>query len=76
MGRVAPLVARKGRLSITLRHGPVPPGRCMFEVSGAEATAQAEAQGLTLRLNRREESIGQSNRAHGVVWTGLLFERV
>jgi SAM-dependent methyltransferase len=46
MVRVAELLAPGGQAVITLRHGPVPAGRRMFDVHPAETLAQAEEQGL------------------------------
>jgi hypothetical protein len=50
MPRVASLLSSGGTMSLTLRHGPVPPGRRMFEVSGDETTRLAQAEGLRLVL--------------------------
>ena len=36
MGRVAGLLRPGGLMTLLLRHGPVPQGRRMFEVSAAE----------------------------------------
>ncbi len=46
MATVAALLAPGGVMSLTLRHGPVPAGRRMFEVSAGETRALAEALGL------------------------------
>ncbi|HEY8614601.1 class I SAM-dependent methyltransferase [Phenylobacterium sp.] len=75
MRATAPLLGPAGQLSISLRHGPVPEGRRMFEVTGAETRALAAEHGLNCRLEVDQESIQPSNRNAGVTWTYLLFER-
>lgn len=72
MPNVAALVKNGGILGMTLRHGPVPPGRRMFEVSGAETIALAATLGLRCTLSRDTES---SLRQPGVSWTRLAFAK-
>jgi SAM-dependent methyltransferase len=50
MATLAGLVAPGGQIIMTLRHGPVPRGRRMFEVSGAETAALATQAGLQVNL--------------------------
>jgi SAM-dependent methyltransferase len=50
MATLARLVAPGGQIIMTLRHGPVPRGRRMFEVSGAETAALAKQAGLHVNL--------------------------
>ena len=57
---------------MTLRHGPVPPGRRMFEVSAEETIGLAAPLGLSCVLNRPAES---SLRQPGVSWTRLAFRK-
>lgn len=71
MPRVAALLAPGGRLILSLRHGPTPPGRRMFEVTGAETTALAKAEGLTPLVHATRRSIQAANRLAGVTWTIL-----
>ena len=70
MPNVAALVRNGGVMTMTLRHGPVPPGRRMFEVSAEETIALAEPLGLRCVLNRPAEP---SLRQPGVSWTRLAF---
>jgi SAM-dependent methyltransferase len=72
---VAALVRDGGVMIMSLRHGPVPQGRRMFEVSAQETVALAEAQGLQPLLNLRTDSIQEANRRAGVTWTRLAFRR-
>lgn len=75
MPRVASLLAPGGVMVVSLRHGPVPEGRRMFQVSGEETMELARQQGLRPVLNVQTESIQASNRVAGVTWTRLAFRR-
>ncbi|MGJ4947610.1 class I SAM-dependent methyltransferase [Bradyrhizobium sp. HKCCYLS20291] len=72
---IAARVAPGGMLIITLRHGPVPPGRRMFETDAETIIAPARQLGLSPVLNRDGDSIGAENRAAGVTWTTLAFTK-
>ena len=72
IGNVAALVGGGGVMIMTLRHGPVPPGRRMFEVSAEETISLAAPLGLRCVLNRPAES---SLRQPGVSWTRLAFRK-
>ena len=71
MPKVASLVRPGGVMIMSLRYGPVPPGRRMFAVSADETVGIAAAQGLRLVLRREglPASLGQA----GVTWTRLAF---
>ncbi len=73
MPRVARLLRAGGAAIFSLRHGPVPPGRRMFEVSAEETAelAAAEGLGLALRLDDRADAAGRP----GVRWTRLAFSK-
>ena len=58
---------------MSLRHGPVPPTRRIFEVSAEETMQLAQAQGLHPVLKRRTQSVQNVNRLAGVIWTRLAF---
>jgi protein-L-isoaspartate O-methyltransferase len=73
MPRVASLTRAGGMMIMSLRHGPVPPGRRMFEVSADETIQLAQAQGLDAVLNLRTASVQEVNRRAGVTWTRLAF---
>lgn len=70
---VAGLVASGGVLVLSLRHGPVPPGRRMFAVSADETIALAAAANLRLmvRFDGQNALLGSS----GVSWTRLAFTK-
>ncbi len=70
MARVAPLVKLGGLMALSLRHGPVPAGRRMFDVSAEETCALAGRHGLTVI----HESKGPSQLGGpGVWWDRLAF---
>ena len=73
MPRVARLMRGGGVAVFSLRHGPVPPGRRMFDVSAEETAglAAAAALGLALRLDDRADTLGRP----GVRWIRLAFSK-
>lgn len=73
MPRVAALVRPGGAMALSLRHGPVPAGRRMFDVTAAETIDLAAQHGLTC-LHRSEHRDGLLRRP-GVSWDRLLFVR-
>jgi len=75
MPNVGALVAPGGLLVMTLRHGPVPSGRIMFEVSAEETIGFADRHGLRVSLDVHAASSQAANRDAGVSWTQLAFRR-
>ncbi|QTD55946.1 class I SAM-dependent methyltransferase [Parasphingorhabdus cellanae] len=75
MSAVAPLLSQAARLFISLRHGPVPRGRRMFAVSAEETIELASRHKLVALYNGRSQSILPNNKAAGIWWTKLIFER-
>lgn len=72
MMRVAALLAPNGLVILSLRHGPVPPGRRMFDVSGEETIALAGLHGLVpVFQDLRGDMMGRSN----VRWTILALSK-
>lgn len=73
MPRVAGLVRQGGVMMLSLRHGPVPPGRRMFDVTAAETITLAAAEGLTpvLVLDAQDGLLGRP----GVSWTRLALAK-
>jgi SAM-dependent methyltransferase len=70
--RVASLLRPGGRLVLTLRHGSVPPGRRMFEVSPAEIIGDGADCGLELaHLSHCDDAHGRAD----VTWTNLILDR-
>jgi len=73
MPNLASLVQARGVVIMKIRHGPVPEGRRMFEISPEETIGLARMQGLDPVLNMRTESSQEQNRVAGVTWTNLAF---
>jgi SAM-dependent methyltransferase len=73
MPNIAALIRPGGLAFMTLRHGPVPPGRRMFEVTADETIALARQAGLNAVFNTWAPE-GVQKRA-GVSWTRLAFAR-
>ena len=70
---LASLLRRGGTMIMSLRHGRVPPGRRMFEVSAAETAELVWAHGLAVVLNLVSESADEENRRAGITWTRLAL---
>lgn len=68
---VAALVRAGGSLMISLRHGPVPEGRRMFEVGADETIALARSAGLSV-VSAEDFP---PPYAEGVTWSRLWFRR-
>jgi SAM-dependent methyltransferase len=70
MARVAPLVRPGGLMALSLRHGPVPAGRRMFEVSAQETCDLAKRHGLaTIHESKGPALLG----GPAVWWDRLAF---
>jgi SAM-dependent methyltransferase len=68
MARIAGLLQPGALVTLLLRHGPVPAGRRMFEVSSAETCALAGCHGLeTIHDSERPALLGGS-----AVWWSIL----
>lgn len=73
--RLAELLKPGGRLVLLVRDGPVPAGRCMFEVPVEETLAIAAKAGLMRLHHVRRDSAGETNRRAGVSWMNYVFEK-
>jgi SAM-dependent methyltransferase len=73
MPNVAALVRPGGVLILSLRYGPVPPGRRMFEVSVEETVELAATQGLRVVMNEAAPTL--IKRAMPVTWKRLAFRK-
>ena len=76
MPRLATMIVPGGRLVMSLRHGPGAEGRRVFPVSSDETIDGARAGGLRLIRRYDADSVQASNRAIGVSWTWLAFEKI
>jgi 2-polyprenyl-3-methyl-5-hydroxy-6-metoxy-1,4-benzoquinol methylase len=75
MPNIAELVTPGGTIIMTVRHGPVPAGRRMFEIPAEEIIGLAQMHGLRLVLNLTMESTQAQNRSLGITWTHLAFAK-
>jgi SAM-dependent methyltransferase len=72
MRRVADLLLPGGMAALALRHGPVPAGRRMFEVSADETCMLAAENGLeTVHRSERGDTQGRDD----VHWSVVVFRR-
>jgi len=70
MDTLATLLSPGGLLSMSLRHGPVPEGRRMFDVSAGEVSALAASHGLSiLHSVETRDMLGRAD----VSWTFLVL---
>ncbi|MEU1820561.1 class I SAM-dependent methyltransferase [Streptomyces roseifaciens] len=70
--QVAGLLAAEGQVVLSLRHGPVPAGRRMFDVPVQETVALAAGHGLgAVHVSEREDPHGRQ----GVRWSYLGLRR-
>ena len=70
---VASLVQAGGVLIMSLRHGPIPKGRRMFDVSAEETIALAKAERLSCVVNTLTGSV-QAGK-DDVTWTRVAFRK-
>ncbi|MFZ6746219.1 class I SAM-dependent methyltransferase [Undibacterium sp. JH2W] len=75
MPKLAGLMSESASLILSLRHGPIPAGRRMFDVSTEETIELAAAQNLLPILNVRTASLQKVNQQNAVMWTRLAFRR-
>jgi SAM-dependent methyltransferase len=72
MAALVGLLGPAGRVVLSLRHGPVPPGRRMFDVTAEETARLARGHGLVV------EHLGEHADLHGrdgVRWSSLGLRR-
>ena len=75
MPNIARLVDPEGVVLMSLRHGPAPPLRQMFDVTADETITLASEYGLRPIVNVSAASVQQVNRDAGVTWTRLAFTK-
>ena len=74
MPGLASLLAPGGTLAMSIRHGPIPAGRRMFEIPSEEVIADALSQGLKLVFRNEHRADGQGRP--GVHWSRMVFRHV
>lgn len=72
MTSLGQLAAPGGHVCMTLRHGPVPDGRTMYEISDETATGWADAAGLSCIVKERGQGL---KIVPGVTWSSFVFEK-
>lgn len=75
MSRMAPLMKPGATLVMSLRHGPSPPNRRVFDVCPDEPIDLALSHSLQLIEKAHAPSQQLLNRQAGVSWTWLAFAR-
>jgi SAM-dependent methyltransferase len=70
---VASLLASGGVVAMSLRHGPVPEGRVMYDVQAPETIRLARQSGLVLALERLNQPSTYSRK--DVTWDWLAFRK-
>jgi len=75
MSNIVALLKFGATLVMSIRHGPFPTNRRMFEVSADETIDLAMSCGLSMILNARTASAQLLNRQAGVTWSWLVFEK-
>ncbi len=72
---VASLLKTGGLVIMNLRHGPVPKGRRMFEISDMEMRELAGDHRLLPIHQQNGESILKRNQEAGVTWSHFVFRK-
>lgn len=75
MSNITTLLKPGALLIMSLRHGPAPKNRRIFEVTAEETIELAQQNGLEIALNVRTESTQPINRQSGVKWSWLAFQK-
>jgi protein-L-isoaspartate O-methyltransferase len=73
MRNVAPMIRENGLMIMSLRHGPIPQGKRMFDVTRQETVKIAAAHGLRLVvcLENQASAFARTD----VTWTRLAFSK-
>ncbi|MEO0712811.1 MAG: class I SAM-dependent methyltransferase [Pseudomonadota bacterium] len=72
---LAKLLSPGGLLVFYLRHGPVPDGRRMFEVTADETKGFALGMDLECIYEAETDALQPENQREGVRWTRLVFRK-
>lgn len=75
MSNIAALLKPSALLIMSLRHGPTPANRRVFEVTAEETIELAKQVGFRVALYTRTESVQPINRQAGVMWSWLAFQK-
>jgi SAM-dependent methyltransferase len=75
LATISSLAAPRGRVIVSVRHGPGAPNRTCFAADTNRLVASAQDTGLELVLRRRTGSVQPRNQRAGVTWDWLCFDR-
>jgi SAM-dependent methyltransferase len=75
MPRLASMIRPGGAMLMSLRNGPIPADRQMFDVGADETIELARLARLDPVLHAKTPSVQPANRRAGVTWTRLAFVR-
>ncbi|MCC7683429.1 methyltransferase domain-containing protein [Janthinobacterium sp. FW305-128] len=75
MENIGQLLKPGALLVMSLRHGPAPENRRIFDVSASETIDLAARHHLAVVLSAQAPSVQQQNRHAGVSWSWLVFQR-
>lgn len=75
MGNISTLLKPGAMLVMSLRHGPPPEGRRIFDVPASETADLAMQHQLKVMLHTQAPSVQPQNRQAGVSWSWLVFEK-
>jgi SAM-dependent methyltransferase len=75
MSNIAALLKPGALLIMSLRHGPAPMNRRVFEVTAGETIELAERCRLKKSLHLQTPSLQLVNQQVGVVWSWLVFQK-
>lgn len=74
MHTVAELLKPDGLFIMSIRCGPTPSGRLMFDVSASETKSLAANDGLEVIFETVTQSLGEANIKAGIQWLRLVFQ--
>lgn len=73
MKAISELLRLRGKIIMTLRHGPVPDGRQMFDVSAQETVELAGQSGLQVRhVSERQDMFSRND----ISWSIVVLEKI
>lgn len=75
LARLAGLMAERGRMVLSLRHGPGHPDRPVAVIDVEATVSHAACQGLRLLRRKETGSLQEANTSAGVTWTWLVLEK-
>lgn len=75
MASITALLKSGAILVMSIRHGPAPANRRVFDVSSEETIELAIVNGFSVILKVQTLSVQQINRQAGVTWSWLVFKK-